>query len=704
MVFALFFGVSKASAIEFTPPPFKDTSYLGAFVSQSLSDPVTMEAGTTKEVTIKIKNVGTATWYATGANYVSAYTVNPSYRASAFADSTWISSSHPTSISATTKPGGIAEIKIKLTAPSKTGDYTEDFYLAAENKTWIKSSYFYLKIKVTAKSSASSQPSASTKYTFTRDLELGMSGTDVKELQKFLNGNGFTISASGVGSSGNETTLFGSLTKAALVKFQTANKISPAAGYFGPTTRGVVNKIITSATATSDSSSGNSADGVNDTSSEVSKEYQANLLAFSSRSITARGGDQIQFTVRYVNNGTIAWNNYLWQEAGSSRNDEIQLAEIERIALADSSWLTEKNIYQKTDTIAPGKVAEISFNFRAPVKQGKYTARFQLTANSHTLDGGTLELPVTVTADAPIGYTEPVFSTGARVLVPEPKIRVGLQKTDDPVKFQSKFNYQIWSGDILKGILPADELATVKYLDGLYTFTSVTYNFTGRDPIRFVPVEAGSYFTLPSYSRLVSWKGSANFNVYRNTFEYRYSDKSAMPWVVNELLLDEYVAGIGETSNGAAMEYIKAILTAARTYAYYHINNGVPADQRTYDVVATTADQLYLGYNSEVLMPRVVQAERATYGEMVTYQNAVVVTPYFGHSDGRTRTWPQVWGGTDKPWLQSVVCKYDIGLSMWGHGVGMSAADAAQRADKDAWTYDQLLKYYYTGVGVERVY
>jgi peptidoglycan hydrolase-like amidase len=214
----------------------------------------------------------------------------------------------------------------------------------------------------------------------------------------------------------------------------------------------------------------------------------------------------------------------------------------------------------------------------------------------------------------------------------------------------------------------------------------------------------GGYFTLSNYSRLVSWKGSKNFNAYRNTFEYVYSNKSATTWVVNELLLDEYVAGIAETSNGAAMEYIKALLTAARSYAYYHMNNGVPADQRTYDVSATTADQLYLGYNSEVLMPRVVQAARATYGEMVTYKNTPVITPYFGHSDGSTRTWKEVWGGTDKDWLKSVACKYDEGESMFGHGVGMSAQDASQRADKDGWTYDQLLKYYYTGTGVERIY
>jgi hypothetical protein len=71
----------------------------------------------------------------------------------------------------------------------------------------------------------------------TRDLQLGMNGNDVVMLQQFLNGNGYTIAASGAGSSGNETIYFGSLTKSALAKWQKAHGVSPASGYFGSITR-----------------------------------------------------------------------------------------------------------------------------------------------------------------------------------------------------------------------------------------------------------------------------------------------------------------------------------------------------------------------------------------------------------------------------------------------------------------------------------
>ncbi len=72
---------------------------------------------------------------------------------------------------------------------------------------------------------------------FTRSLTIGSSGEDVKNLQKFLNSVGFKIANSGPGSPGNETSLFGSLTRTALAKWQAANGVSPAVGYFGPLTR-----------------------------------------------------------------------------------------------------------------------------------------------------------------------------------------------------------------------------------------------------------------------------------------------------------------------------------------------------------------------------------------------------------------------------------------------------------------------------------
>jgi peptidoglycan hydrolase-like protein with peptidoglycan-binding domain len=68
-----------------------------------------------------------------------------------------------------------------------------------------------------------------------------MTGADVKQLQIFLNSQGFNVSETGVGSPGQETTYFGPLTQKAVAKFQKAIGIAPAVGYFGPITRAFIN-------------------------------------------------------------------------------------------------------------------------------------------------------------------------------------------------------------------------------------------------------------------------------------------------------------------------------------------------------------------------------------------------------------------------------------------------------------------------------
>ncbi len=82
---------------------------------------------------------------------------------------------------------------------------------------------------------ATSTPSS--KDTLTIDLSKGMTNEQVRTLQTMLNVRGFTVAATGDGSPGHETNYFGPATLAAVIKFQIARNVSPAAGYVGPLTR-----------------------------------------------------------------------------------------------------------------------------------------------------------------------------------------------------------------------------------------------------------------------------------------------------------------------------------------------------------------------------------------------------------------------------------------------------------------------------------
>ena len=83
------------------------------------------------------------------------------------------------------------------------------------------------------------------------NLAVGSRGTSVKQLQIFLNANGFTITSLGLGSPGQETEFFGRLTENAVQRFQTQYGIvssgTPSTtgyGHVGPRTRAKINELL----------------------------------------------------------------------------------------------------------------------------------------------------------------------------------------------------------------------------------------------------------------------------------------------------------------------------------------------------------------------------------------------------------------------------------------------------------------------------
>ncbi|MCX6743136.1 MAG: SpoIID/LytB domain-containing protein [Candidatus Parcubacteria bacterium] len=288
-----------------------------------------------------------------------------------------------------------------------------------------------------------------------------------------------------------------------------------------------------------------------------------------------------------------------------------------------------------------------------------------------------------------------------------PLVRIGLYSTTDPITITANYSYKVKDQtQTVLATVPANIQSQI-----IFNFSARTYslvangtNLATSSYLRFEGSDNNTVFEIVSLNWRPAWSPSLNDNKFLGALEIRYSPATSKLWVINELAVENYLKGLAETSNDSPLEYQKALVTAARTYAMYHYNRGTKHAAEYYTLDATY-DQVYKGYNSQIRLPKVSQAVEETKGQVVTYNGQVVVTPYFSYSDGHTRNWEDVWGGSPVPWCRSVVepAGYDK-TTMYGHGVGLSAHGALHLAVYFNYTFDQILKYYYTGIELKKIY
>jgi stage II sporulation protein D len=159
----------------------------------------------------------------------------------------------------------------------------------------------------------------------------------------------------------------------------------------------------------------------------------------------------------------------------------------------------------------------------------------------------------------------------------------------------------------------------------------------------------------PVIARPAADDGTITFNGRRWRGELRVSvsDGGALV-VVNHVRMDDYLKGVvpleigtRAMADGAAVE---AQAVAARSYAYMHLAGAA----RAYDMLATTADQVYGGVTAESLVGS--QAVDNTAGLVLLFDGRVVNAPYHGNCGGFTAEPDDAWrtGGTAEPYLRRV--------------------------------------------------
>ena len=110
------------------------------------------------------------------------------------------------------------------------------------------------------------------------------------------------------------------------------------------------------------------------------------------------------------------------------------------------------------------------------------------------------------------------------------------------------------------------------------------------------------------------------------------------------LPVEEYLPGVVayEMSDSFPLEALKAQAVAARTYA---LERKQAAGRRDYDLVDTTADQVYKGTDPEY--ENVALAVTATRGIVGTYRGGYATCYYTASNGGQTALASQLWGRSD---------------------------------------------------------
>ncbi len=212
-------------------------------------------------------------------------------------------------------------------------------------------------------------------------------------------------------------------------------------------------------------------------------------------------------------------------------------------------------------------------------------------------------------------------------------------------------------------------------IDGIYTLSQTGATLTGPvnislagDGVNLVVRDSSSGAVLYTGPEADLIRGSGMIRQYNTRYGYCYylgnmkyqvqttaSTGAQRLVVTNTVGLEDYLLGVVgyEMSDSFPLEALKVQAICARSYAACKISPSA-----SYDVVDTSSDQVYHGYNSS--QTNVIAAVNATQGQVIANSAGEVVYAYYSASNGgQTDTTENAWG-TALPYYQMKDDPYDL--------------------------------------------
>ena len=187
--------------------------------------------------------------------------------------------------------------------------------------------------------------------------------------------------------------------------------------------------------------------------------------------------------------------------------------------------------------------------------------------------------------------------------------------------------------------------STGKKLGELAPMSSLAAKLQGNEIEIDNRVAAGELIIEPQDNGYV-WIGD---RWYRGRTQLIRQDNSIT--AVNHVDLEQYLYSVvgAEAVSTWPIEALKAQAVAARSYALYKRN---PDPNSIYDLDTTVGTQVYKGLDSEYTTTH--EAVNNTLGQIMTYQNHVILAAFHSSSGGYTENVEDVWT-SPLPYLRAVV-------------------------------------------------